>query len=330
MPLMQYPETGFVLGKFMPPHLGHVFMCDFARAYCRRLTILVCSLKDDPVPGVLRYRWMQALFPGCDVKWCQEDLPQAPEDHPDFWPIWRDVVARYAGSPDVVFASEDYGARLAAETGARFVPVDRARQVVPVSATMIRNDPFRHWDFLPVPVRPYYAKRVVLFGPESTGKSTLAAQLAKRFDTVHVPEYARTYTDAFGTAVTAIDLERIAEGQRASLSAARRRANRIVIEDTDRLLTAVWSDMLLGSRAPAIGLIDDPADLYLLCDIDLPWDDDGTRYFPAPADRQRFFEACRAELEAWGLPYVVIQGTGQAREDAAAAAIMTAFPGLGG
>ena len=324
------PATGFVLGKFMPPHLGHVFLCDFARVYCQRLTILVCSLESDPVPGARRYQWMKKLFPDCDVQWCREDLPQAPEDHPDFWPIWRDVVARYAGSPEVVFASEDYGTRLAAETGARFVPVDRARLSVPVSATMIRSDPFRHWDFLPVPVRPYYAKRVCLFGPESTGKSTLAAGLAARFKTVHVPEYARTFTDAFGTKVTAADLERIAEGQYASLVAARFQANRIVIEDTDRLLTAVWSDMLLGGRSTALAVIDDPADLYLLCDIDLPWEDDGTRYFPDIADRRRFFEACRAELESWGLPYVLIQGTGPAREEAAAKAIRAALPGLEG
>lgn len=324
------PATGFVLGKFMPPHLGHVFMCDFARAYCQNLTILVCSLDDDPIPGRLRYQWMQTLFPKCDVKWCREPLPQAPEDHPDFWPIWRDVVARYAGSPDVVFASEAYGARLAEETGARFVPVDLSRNAVPVSATMIRNDPFRHWDFLPVPVRPYYAGRVCLFGPESTGKSTLAVDLAKRFDTVHVPEYARAYTDVFGTAVTAADLERIAEGQWASLVAARLRANRIVIEDTDRLMTAVWSDMLLGSRSSALALVDDPPDLYLLCDVDLPWDDDGTRYFPDIADRRRFFDACRRELDMWNVPYAVIQGTGRAREDAAVAAIMAAFPALGG
>ena len=324
------PAVGFVLGKFMPPHLGHVFLCDFARTYCKRLTILVCSLDNDPVPGVLRFRWMQKLFPNCDVQWCREDLPQAPKDHPDFWPIWRDVVARYVGSPDVVFASEDYGPRLASETGARFVPVDRPRLTVPVSATMIREDPFRYWDFLPVPVRPYYAKRVCLFGPESTGKSTLALQLAKRFNTVHVPEYARTYTDAFGTAVTAADLERIAEGQRASLTAARFQANRVIIEDTDRLLTAVWSDMLLGGRASALSLVDDPADLYLLCDIDLPWADDGTRYFPSLADRKRFFEACRAELKAWHLPHAVVQGNGHAREDSAVAAIRAAFPGLGG
>ena len=159
------PDKGFVLGKFMPPHQGHVFMCEFARAYCRHLTILVCSLPDDPIPGALRFQWMAEMFPDCTVMWCDEVLPQAPADHPDFWAIWRDVVARYAGRPDVVFASESYGQRLATETGAVFVPVDPARSIVPVSATMIRAAPFAHWRFIPSVVQPYFVKRVCVFGP---------------------------------------------------------------------------------------------------------------------------------------------------------------------
>lgn len=322
------PETGFVLGKFMPPHQGHVFMCDFARAYCRRLTILVCSLPDDPIPGALRFAWMREMFPDCQVVWCQEDLPQEPADHPQFWAIWRDVVARYGGRPDVVFASEDYGLRLAHETGARFVPVDQARVTVPVSATLIRADPFRHWSFIPAVVRPYFVRRVCLFGPESTGKSTLALALAKRFATVCVPEYGRIYTEMYGTVVAAQDLAWIAQGHMAGVAAAKRQANCILIEDTDPVLTAVWSDMLLGGRSEALDAFDDHADLYLLCDIDLPWHDDGTRYFPGMADRDRFFAACRTELEARGVSYRIIQGEGVTREQAAIETIAAMFPGV--
>ncbi|WP_443750421.1 AAA family ATPase [Asticcacaulis solisilvae] len=325
---MTRPQTGFILGKFMPPHNGHVYLCEFARASCRRLTILVCSLDGDPIPGKQRFAWMRSLFPDCDVQWCHEPLPQEPAAHPDFWPIWRDVVRRYAGQPDVVFASEPYGVRLAQETGARFVPVDPGRQAVPVSATMIRTDPFRHWPHIPAPVRPWFVRRVCLFGPESTGKSSLAVRLAVHFDTVFVPEYARTYTGVFGVRVDATDLERIAQGQAASVAAAKPQASRILVEDTDTVLTAVWSDMLLGSRTPGLGTVAEPADLYLLCDIDLPWEDDGTRYFADIADRRRFMDACRAELERRGLRYVVIHGMGEAREQAAIDAIRTAFPGL--
>src|ERR1700754_1749536 len=102
------PKRGFVLGKFMPPHSGHVYLCDFGRASVEELTILVCSLPGDPIPGVLRFQWMKELFPACRVIHCEEILPQEPADDPvNFWPVWRDVLKRYHPEPiDFVFASE--------------------------------------------------------------------------------------------------------------------------------------------------------------------------------------------------------------------------------
>ena len=155
MSFLTKPKRGFVLGKFMPPHAGHVYLCDFARAYADELTILVCSEPDDPIPGKLRLGWMLEMFPGARVIHCEEALPQEPADDPEhFWPIWKGVLQRYHPEPiDVVFSSEPYGQRLAAEAGARFVPVDEARTAFPISATAIRNDPYRNWRFLPGPVR---------------------------------------------------------------------------------------------------------------------------------------------------------------------------------
>ena len=82
MSYLAQPARGFVLGKFMPPHAGHLYLCDFARAYVGELTILVCSLPDDPIPGDLRHAWMKELCPSARVVHCQEILPQLPEDDP--------------------------------------------------------------------------------------------------------------------------------------------------------------------------------------------------------------------------------------------------------
>lgn len=322
------PARGFVLGKFMPPHQGHVFLCDFARNACQSLTILVCSLPGDPIPGELRHRWMSEMFPDCDVQWCAEVLPQEPADHPDFWAIWSDVVARYGGSPDVVFASESYGLLLAGEVGAVFWPVDVARLTRPVSGTAVRTDPFGRWKDIPPVVRPWFVRRVCLFGPESTGKTTLAARLADRFETICVPEYGRTYTEMFGVNVGPDDPLKIAQGQMAASRAAARQANRIQIEDTDPLLTAVWSDMLTGQRAAWFETFDAFAHLYLLCDTDTPWVDDGTRYFPDAGDRTRFSALCEAELRQRGVKHVVLRGDWAEREAAAVEAILNAFPTL--
>ena len=322
------PSRGFLLGKFMPPHTGHVFLCDFARNACQSLTILVCSLPDDPIPGELRHRWMRELFPDCDVRWCDEILPQEPADHPDFWAIWSDVVARYGGSPDVIFASEPYGLQLAGEVGAVFWPVDIGRQARPVSGTAVRADPFGRWKDIPSVVRPWFVRRVCLFGPESTGKTTLAVRLADRFETICVPEYGRTYTETFGVDLGPDDLLKIAQGQLAATRAASRQANRIQIEDTDPLLTAVWSEMLTGQRAAWFDTFDAFADLYLLCDTDAPWVDDGTRYFPDPKDRTRFSTLCEAELRQRGVRHVLLSGDWATREAKAVEAILTAFPTL--
>ena len=67
MSFLAKPKRGFVLGKFMPPHAGHVYLCDFGRAYVDELTILVCSLPDDPIPGELRLQWMREMFPSTRV-----------------------------------------------------------------------------------------------------------------------------------------------------------------------------------------------------------------------------------------------------------------------
>ena len=322
---------GFLLGKFLPPHEGHRFLCDFARAYCDELTILVCTLDREPIPGDLRYGWMREMFPDCRVLHLAEDVPQEPAEHTDFWEIWRGIVRRFHPEPvDFVFASEDYGHRLAAEVGARFVPVDIPREAVPVSGEAIRRDPFANWRYVPPPVRPYFVKKVCVFGPESSGKTTLARALAARLDTVHVPEYGRVYTDAFGTDVDNRDLLAIARGHMAATAAAARQANRVLVMDTDPVLTAVWSDMLIGARDPWFESFNDTADLYLLCGIDMDWEDDGTRYFPDDGTRRRFHAACRAELERRGLTFATVEGGREERLALATRAIGDAFGLRGG
>src|SRR6185295_5883904 len=117
--------------------------------------------------------------------------------HPEFWSIWERLIRKYVPSgPDFVFASESYGHRLAEVLGAKFIPVDESRTMIDASGTRIRQDPMAHWDDLPECVRPYYVRRVCVFGPESTGKSTLARDLARRLGTVHVAEFARGLLDS--------------------------------------------------------------------------------------------------------------------------------------
>lgn len=169
-----------------------------------------------------------------------------------------------------------------------------------------------------------HLRHVVLHGPESTGKSTLAARLAAHFGTVAVPEFGRLYCEAFGTDLLPEDLVRIMEGHGAMTAGGRLRADRLLISDTDPLMTAAWSMMMFGHRMDALDAFADVADLYLLMDDDLPWVADAVRMYADAADRRRFALLCKAELARRGVRHVRISGDGEQRFARAVAAIEAA------
>ena len=169
-------------------------------------------------------------------------------------------------------------------------------------------------------------KTVCLHGPESTGKTTLAAELAEHFSTFAVPEYGRLYCEIFGNECDLEDLRAIRRGHDLLAAAARRKAKDLIFFDTDAVMTAVWADVLLGARPADLDRIDDAADLYLLCDIDVPFVADGIRYFPDQETRHKMFLQTRTELERRGLTFVTVTGSRYVRLRTAIDAIQRAFP----
>lgn len=289
--------------------------------------MLVCSLPDDPIPGERRLAWVSELAPRANVLHLADPMPQEPSESPDFWDIWRRAIrTKESRAISFVFASEPYGERLAYELGARFIPLDVRRELVPISGTMIRQDPIGHWEYLPECVRPYFVKRVCLVGPESAGKSTLATTLARRFATTYAWEHARPLLDLKGGKCDPEDIPLIARSQIAIEEAAARRANRVLFCDTNVLLTKIWSEVLFG-MCP--GWIEHEAatkryDLALLLEPDIPWVDDSQRYFPDTERRRQFFDRCRRELDRVGQPYAIISGSFTEREAAAIEAVRQA------
>jgi NadR type nicotinamide-nucleotide adenylyltransferase len=155
--------------------------------------------------------------------------------------------------------------------------------------------------------------RICLHGPESTGKSTLATRLAAHFGCEVVPEYGRAYCEEHGTNIDMAALVHIAQTQDAMNQAAAQRSKARVLFDTDPLVTTVWAEMMFENRDMYFSRFDAYADLYLLLDIDLPFIDDGLRVYREPAQRQHFFDLCKAELEVRGVKWALVQGEGEAR-----------------
>jgi NadR type nicotinamide-nucleotide adenylyltransferase len=167
---------------------------------------------------------------------------------------------------------------------------------------------------------------ICLHGAESTGKTVLAGRLAAHFGTALVPEYGRIWAETHGTDFAMTDLVTIAQTHDAMTEAALARSPAPVILDTDPLMTAVWADMLFGTRDPWFDAWQRTADLYLLLETDLPWMEDGTRLFGTSAARAKFQALSRAELERRGVRWVRVGGLGEARFENALNAIEGSRP----
>jgi len=167
--------------------------------------------------------------------------------------------------------------------------------------------------------RFHFARRVVVTGSESTGKTTLAARLAAHLGTVWTPEYARVYLDAKATPLDPSDIEPIARGQRELEDDAARRANRVLIQDTDLLSTCVYSEHYHGGCPPGVRRALRPPDLYLLLGIDVPWVPDPQR--DRGHMREQMHALFRDAVSASGAPFVEITGDWEDRFRRAVSAV---------
>ena len=166
-------------------------------------------------------------------------------------------------------------------------------------------------------------KKVVVIGPESTGKSTLSEKLATHFNTVWTPEYAREYIDQLDRPYEQHDLLEIAAGQIALEHQQAMKANKVLICDTDLYVIKVWSEHKYGNCDPRIlkQIAKHPCDLYLLTYIDLPWEEDPQREYPDPDMRTYFYNIYKDIVMASGARWQEIRGSYEERETIAIAAV---------
>jgi HTH-type transcriptional repressor of NAD biosynthesis genes len=304
------PTRGLVVGKFYPPHRGHNHLIDAALAQTTELHLVVCDKPGEDPPAVLRADWLRRIHPTAVVHLIDDRYD------PDDSAVWAANCRRLLGfAPDVVFTSEAYGDPFALHLGCRHVCVDMPRATVPVSGTQVRADPLAAWEFLHPVVRAHYCRRVVLVGAESTGKTTLAQQLAAAFDTIWEPEYGREYWEAKmargePNVWAAGEFVTIAATQCERENEAAGRANRVLICDTDAFATTIWYRRYMGARSAEVEAVagrQKRPDLYLLTDVTTPFEQDGTR--DGELIRDWMHRAFVEELIATGRRFVEVRGT---------------------
>lgn len=352
---------GLVIGKFYPPHPGHHLLIRTAAAVSQRVSVVVMAASVESIALADRVAWLRevhALEPHVHIVGIVDDL-RVDYDDEAIWQghvaLMRSAVAQITSEAvDAVFTSEAYGDELARRFDARHVRVDQPRALMPFSGTAVRADPSAAWDVLEPCVRAGLALRVVLAGAESTGKTTLASDLAQRLRqrgsaferTRWVPEYGRQWSiDKLAAACANAQLQAqpipgpeqldwhsdeflaIACEQNRREESAAREGGPVLICDTDAFVTGIWHERYMGRGSAEVDATArcDVRRLYLLTHPDdVPFEQDGLRDGEAIRAwmTRRFVE----RLQLAGLRWQWLRGSGrEARVERALSAIAEAL-----
>ena len=315
-------KVGFVIGKFMPLHIGHEFLINFAKKYVDELHVIVDCLEGQTIDVKTRVEWIKETIPNIIVHGLTENSPQQPEDHPDFWNYWKNTIIDTIGKkPDVMVASMDYGNKLSEVIGCEFISVDTGRESFDISATRIRDDMNNYWHMISNVAGAHYISRFCIVGAESTGKSTLTKKLHKNFDSYPVVEFAKNYVINKKSPLVFEDMYNIALGQRNSEDVIALYAWNPLICDTDVLTTITWSQLLFGKVDERLYdlMHNEKYKHTFVMDIDTEWVEDAHRHVIDDADkievRKLFNDMLIKNLEKFNRKYTVVSGNWNDRED---------------
>ena len=308
-------KRGLVIGKFLPIHHGHIALIDFAASQCDEVIVSMSDQRGDAIDPELRFDWIKDIFKDNNrikPNRLHDDFDDESLELEARMKLWADVIRMHYPDVHILFSSESYGEPLGRHLGVEHKLFDIDRIKIPVAASLIRKHPFRYWDFIPEVVRPFFVKKICFYGPESTGKSSMAIRMAEKYNTEFVPEVAREMiiTNDFDVD----DIIRIGEGQTQRVIDKMKAANKLLFCDTDLITTEIYSKHYLNVIPPILIELERQLkyDLYLLMDIDVPWIPDGLR--DLGDKREEMLAIFRKELETRNIDYVLIQGDPEERQ----------------
>jgi len=313
-------KKGLILGKFMPLHKGHLALVDFAIKQCNELFILLCYTKNESINGIEREGWLRsavAIYPNVNVisyLYDETELPNTSVSSEAVSLQWSRVIKNILPDTDTIFTSETYGDYLAKFLNIRHIPFDVERKAIPVSASAILANPLLNWDFIAEIAKPYFVKKIVLLGTESTGKSTLTKKLAEFFAADFVPEMAREILEKTEDCKPK-HLVRIAEMHAKAILTKTKSAKRLLFIDTDINITKSYSKYLFNETLEVSEWIEEvnKAHFYIFLEPDCEFVQDGTRLPNEERNKLSIFH--KEQLKQKGIAYFSIYGNWLERFD---------------
>jgi HTH-type transcriptional repressor of NAD biosynthesis genes len=315
--------VGFIGGKFLPFHQGHIYVILAASNLVDELYVVLSSSKNRDrelcerdgikyIPAEARLAWLGESFNNIDnikIIHIEDDQWDANYD----WEQGAKMIKKAIGKPiDFVFSSEkDYSKHFKKYyPDSKHIVIDDKRKTVTISATEMRKNLYLNWDKLPNTVRSYFTKKVVVVGTESCGKSTLVKKLAKFYNTNYVSEIGRNYCEKYSNQLTKEMFNQIAMEHYTEQIKASEESNKVLFIDTEAVVTQYYLKMYHNSRS---SLIDEIAkiqnyDLIIFLEPDVKWVDDGLRFAGQSKERLENNKLLKKMFKDMKIPFVCIDG----------------------
>ncbi len=330
-------DYSVVLMTALLPTIGHQRLCEYAAALSKSTIVIVSGRSYEPTSVYDRINALGEVTDPSRVSFAahiDDAAPQEPNGPVDdeFWAYWAKVIQTKTGlgmksegiqrQPNVaVVSSEPYGQKIAEIFNWDFVPYDLGRDINSVKGSDVRGDLQEKWKQILPEFQWQYVTDVVIMGPESCGKTTLAKKLSYFYDSYFLPEWARGYLETVGSSITDKKMDVISRGQFALEDHA---SDNLIdrpfrILDTDIYSTIgyyhLWDkNFTRGDKSYFVNNIDfvsprgfGPSDLYIIMNDKIPFEPDPLRYGgdKRESDTQFWIDLARRE----GLPYIVMEST---------------------
>lgn len=333
-------EYGIVVGKFYPLHIGHVNLIQRASTLCKKVIVIVShhEARDQalyldsnlkrPLTGKDKLAIVQKTFQNqrdliIPILVDESDVPS----YPNGWQPWSDLVKEsianhrkvpkdFSFDKAVFFINEDSDVEgYKKYFGSDVVLLDQNRSEVNISATKVRNDPYKYWDFIPRASRELLVPKIVIAGGESSGKTIMTDRLSQLYATTSVWEYGRTITETeLGGDESALQYKHYADivsGHYQDLKFAATNANKVLFSDTDFVATQAFCMTYEGRQHPSVQdkIENVRFDLTILLNNNVEWVDDGMRMIGEETERQKFQALLKSLYIVNNIPFVEISAS---------------------